>query len=64
MKILCLAVFDSTMSGAAVANETVIHPGGKQLARETDIAVYLYIADGMPFGGIGASGCEYARFRQ
>jgi aldehyde dehydrogenase (NAD+)/aldehyde dehydrogenase (NAD(P)+) len=33
-------VFNSTQSGAAIANETVIHPG----------------ADGMPFGGIGPSG--------
>ncbi|KAG5641769.1 hypothetical protein DXG03_004264 [Asterophora parasitica] len=33
-------VFENTRSGAAVANETVIHPG----------------ADGLPFGGIGPSG--------
>jgi len=33
-------VFNSTQSGAVVANETVIHPG----------------ADGLPFGGVGASG--------
>ncbi|KAF8888614.1 NAD-aldehyde dehydrogenase [Infundibulicybe gibba] len=33
-------VFNNTLSGAAVANETVIHPG----------------ADGLPFGGVGPSG--------
>ncbi|KAF9557043.1 NAD-dependent aldehyde dehydrogenase [Agrocybe pediades] len=33
-------VFNNTQSGAAVANEVVIHPG----------------ADGLPFGGIGPSG--------
>jgi aldehyde dehydrogenase (NAD+) len=36
-------VFDNTQSGAAVANEVVIHPG----------------ADGLPFGGIGPSGSGY-----
>ncbi|KAF8069067.1 NAD-aldehyde dehydrogenase [Lyophyllum atratum] len=33
-------VFNNTQSGAAIANETVIHPG----------------ADGLPFGGVGPSG--------
>ncbi|KIK05065.1 hypothetical protein K443DRAFT_675362 [Laccaria amethystina LaAM-08-1] len=33
-------VFENTQSGACVANEVVIHPG----------------ADGLPFGGVGASG--------
>ncbi|KAF8878155.1 NAD-aldehyde dehydrogenase [Gymnopilus junonius] len=33
-------VFDNTQSGAAVANETIIHPG----------------AEGLPFGGVGPSG--------
>jgi len=36
-------VFDNTQSGAAVANEVVIHPG----------------TDGLPFGGIGPSGRTY-----
>jgi aldehyde dehydrogenase (NAD+)/aldehyde dehydrogenase (NAD(P)+) len=36
-------VFDNTQSGAAVANECIIHTG----------------ADGLPFGGIGQSGSGY-----
>ncbi|KLO16920.1 aldehyde dehydrogenase [Schizopora paradoxa] len=35
--------FDQTQSGAAIANETVLHPA----------------VDGLPFGGIGASGHGY-----
>ncbi|KAF7425984.1 hypothetical protein PC9H_008346 [Pleurotus ostreatus] len=36
-------VFDNTQSGAAIANEVLIHPG----------------VDGLPFGGIGPSGSGY-----
>lgn len=39
-------VFDNTQSGACVANEVVIHPG----------------ATGLPFGGIGPSGCMCSAF--
>ncbi|KAI0084065.1 Aldehyde/histidinol dehydrogenase [Irpex rosettiformis] len=37
-------VFDNTQSGGAIANETIIHVG----------------ATGLPFGGIGPSGCKTA----
>ncbi|KAF8348497.1 NAD-aldehyde dehydrogenase [Amanita rubescens] len=41
-------IYSSTKSGAVVANETMIHPG----------------ADGLPFGGVGASGygCHTGKF--
>jgi len=37
-------VFEATQSGAAIANEVVIHVA----------------ADGLPFGGVGGSGCTFS----
>jgi hypothetical protein len=53
-----LAVFDSTQSGACVANEVGIHPGGMlHLGRIWDHALRaIVLAYGLPFGGVGGSG--------
>ncbi len=57
-------VFNETQSGGVVANETVIHPGGQRpislfpfpFAANT-YAFLSFAVDGVPFGGIGPSGC-------
>lgn len=42
--LISFSVFDNTQSGGAIANECIIHVG----------------AIGLPFGGIGPSGCKFA----
>jgi acyl-CoA reductase-like NAD-dependent aldehyde dehydrogenase len=42
-----VTVFDNTQSGAAVANDVLLHSA----------------ADGLPFGGTGRSGCECLVFQ-
>jgi len=55
------SVFKRTQSGAAVANEVVIHPGSTSLSllgQEPEQLMYICSVDGLPFGGTGPSGSK------
>lgn len=61
-------VFDNTQSGSAIANETLLHCTGTiSLSRGKNeiwfahFAIVFASAEGLPFGGIGPSGCAYPR---
>ncbi|KAI6127519.1 NAD-dependent aldehyde dehydrogenase [Pisolithus croceorrhizus] len=54
-------VFDNTLSGSAVANDTLVHCAGMPIYPDAFLLrlTITPIVDGLPFGGIGPSGSGY-----
>jgi hypothetical protein len=61
---LCLIAFiviENTQSGTVVINDTMIQAAGSSALLTTfhSPTLILLPADGLPFGGIGPSGCKF-----
>jgi hypothetical protein len=62
------AVFDSTTSGSCLANEVMVQTQGTRLSLHPPPTIvltnihFVQSAEGLPFGGIGPSGCTLPHF--